>query len=297
MLASGSRTEAYFNVFKRLSQQYQAEGIYRIYYSDFKVIVALCNYETADVILSNSHQIDKSIQYQLLNNWLGQSLLTSGGSAWRKKRQILSQVFHNKNLKSFIPVIHENGERLCTQITNGRKDILAMSLEATLNTVMETTLGVRMKDKEAADGSWTDDTSDYIRALHEYCVYYIDRLSNPVLWIEPLYRLTKDGRRMGKCIERMKMFTKKIIDQKIGQNGVATTNDTRDGSEDVSSAGRRRGEGGGSDRASLLDTLLKYFPLQQVSCEVDTFIFAGHDTVSFPLIASGIWGEVVKQST
>ena len=277
---SVSRTNAYFNVFKRLSQKYQGEGIYKILYSDFHVIVVLCNYETADLILSNSDQIDKSIQYRLLNNWLGESLLTCGGVVWRRKRKILSRVFHNKNLKSFIPVMCSNADKLCYRLTNRVANILPLVLESTLLTVMETTLGTvqTKRPSEKGDDDDVEGTKDYIEALHDYCIHYIHRLSNPFMWIDWLYRFTRRGMETMKCAQRMKRFTQKMINHRI--HGTTTVPDTNDSSKNQSAAGDEASTEISSSTSLLLDTLLKYFPQQEVCSEIDTFIFAGHDTVS-----------------
>jgi cytochrome P450 len=97
-------------------------------------------------------------------------------------------------------------------------------------------------------------TRRYIDNLHEYSILYIQRVSNPLLWWQSLYNLTKAGKRMKSCIESMKTFTENIIRKRI-QDTLKTNN-------------------------CILDLILESFELNEARHEVDTLIFAGHDTVS-----------------
>lgn len=260
-LPSKSTTQAYFKMIDDMGIEFQEkkEGCFRLDLTPLKSVIHLIRKETADKILTQSAFIDKSFQYDLISNWLGSSLLTSGGETWKGKRKLLSRGFHNRSLQSFVPIIEQHAKRLCHQIRDKMKNQCKSSQEVTVRDphkiFLKTTLDIIL-DATMDIPSSDDDHSikEYTENLHEYSILYIKRVSCPWLWWSPLHDLTESGRKMNSCIRSMRTFTDNII--------------------------RRRTQQTDKSKSCLLDLVLESFPLEEARNEVDTFIFAGHDTVS-----------------
>ena len=260
-LPSESTTQAYFKMIDDMGIEFQdkKEGCFRLDLTPLKSVIHLIRKETAEDILTKSAFIDKSFQYHLISNWLGSSLLTSGGETWKGKRKLLSRGFHNRSLQSFVPIIEEHARRLCHQIQeriqnqskNSRevtvRDPDKIFLKTTLDIILDATMDIPSSDDDHSIKEYTDN-------LHEYSILYIKRVSCPWLWWSPLHDFTASGKKMNSCIRSMRTFTDNIIRRRIQQTD--------------------------KSKSCLLDLVLQSFPLEEARNEVDTFIFAGHDTVS-----------------
>lgn len=93
------------------------------------------------------------------------------------------------------------------------------------------------------------------------------RSYNPLIWNDFVYKLTSAGREHERSLKVLHQFTRDIIDK-------------RDKEFDVSDLRTRK-------RIAFLDLLLKAkhaddhkLSLNDIQEEVDTFMFAGHDTTS-----------------
>jgi len=73
------------------------------------------------VLLSNT-LLTKSLEYDLLYDWLGRGLLTNNGLAWRQKRKILTPAFHFKILENFIPIMNEQANVLISVLKQSKQD-------------------------------------------------------------------------------------------------------------------------------------------------------------------------------
>lgn len=255
-ISSHSTTQAYFNVIDKMGIEFQnqKEGCFRLDLSPLRSVVHLIQKETCDKILTQASFIDKSFQYDLISNWLGSSLLTSGGNAWKMKRKLLSRGFHSKSLQSFVPVIDKHAKLLCHRIQGSLRKAEEVHIKNPHKIFLKTSLDIILDATMAVSSETEVTTRGYTDNLHEYSILYIKRVSCPWLWLQPLYYLTKAGKRMKSCIESMKTFTDNIIRRRIQE-----TNKTN---------------------SCLLDLVLESFELNEARNEVDTFIFAGHDTVS-----------------
>lgn len=61
-------------------------------------------------ILSNQTLIVKSNDYDMLSNWLGKGILTSGGSKWRERRRLINPAFQIGVLEQFIEIMDKQGK-------------------------------------------------------------------------------------------------------------------------------------------------------------------------------------------
>ena len=63
-------------------------------------------------ILSSNAIISKSYNYWVFKDWLGNTLFTSTGSFWRKRRKLLTPSFHFNILTEFLPAIEKHSQSL-----------------------------------------------------------------------------------------------------------------------------------------------------------------------------------------
>lgn len=52
-------------------------------------------------VLTSPVHIDKAVDYEITEPWLGKGLLTNNGAAWHRQRKLLTPAFHFRILSSF----------------------------------------------------------------------------------------------------------------------------------------------------------------------------------------------------
>lgn len=230
----------------------------------------------AEAVLSNSELIAKGFQYKFAKPWLGDGLLLSSGNKWRTRRKMLTPSFHFRILEQFIPVMNRNGKILVSKLEEEAADndgivtdLIHFVLPCTLDVICETTMGVRMESQSDPEGQ-------YIRAAEEASKSVMGRFLTPWLFFDTIFDMTTNGRRQQKLIEELHEFTDSAIKSRM--RDMLTKDHSRD-DEDV-----RRKE-------PLMDTLIREhirhpneFTLLDIREEVDTFMFAGHDTTAWAVV-------------
>ncbi|XP_046985683.1 cytochrome P450 4C1-like [Schistocerca americana] len=234
--------------------------------------IFLIDADEVETILSSPTHIKKSISYKFVEPWLGQGLLTSDGNHWRKHRKIITPTFHFKILEEFINVFNSNGDvmiDLWKKKLNGPAfDIYSYVNLLTLDIINETAMGVSFNAQINSD-------SEYVHAVRSASDITLQRTFRPWLFPDFLFNLSSLGKEWRKHLHVMKTTTQTIIQNKKlqmsteqGKSGNPNNNDN-----DV---GQRK-------RMAFLDLLLQSpdkLSDKEIEDEVDTFMFAGHDTTA-----------------
>jgi len=229
-------------------------------------MVTVVSWKTGKDIMLSSEELDKPFQYTHLANWLGWSLLTSSGEVWKGKRRLMSKGFHTKNLKSFIPIMNQHANSLCESIyekqdksnglLNGKIAIKSFHfsiLHSTLSIILDCMMGVK------AD----EDKSVYSHSLDGYAEVFTKRLVSPWMWFESTFNLTPDGKKNRQYVKNMWSFTEKAIQRRLSEK------------EQEQKLGLQSAK-----RNIILDMILNSFPRSEARNEIDTLVFAGHDTTA-----------------
>ncbi|GBO18292.1 Cytochrome P450 4V2, partial [Araneus ventricosus] len=120
--------------------------------------------EAVEVVLSSSSLIDKSIQYNLMDSWLGKGLFTSSGEKWRKRRKLLTPTFHFAILQDFIPVVQEQSNVFVSKLQALTRepwvDIVPLAVLCTLDIICQTAMGISMNAQ-------SNENQEYVKAVHE----------------------------------------------------------------------------------------------------------------------------------
>lgn len=98
-------------------------------------------------LLSNNTLTYKSTNYNILNPWLGNGLLTNGGSSWHTRRKMLTPAFHFRILSQFKEPMDENCKILIHKLkekANGEEfDIYPDITLFALDVICETAMGIK----------------------------------------------------------------------------------------------------------------------------------------------------------
>ncbi|XP_063614827.1 uncharacterized protein LOC134787925 [Penaeus indicus] len=231
-------------------------------------------------ILSSSKHIDKSWDYTLFRPWLGEGLVTSAGVKWHTRRKMLTPAFHFKILEDFVDVFTAQAatlvEKLKTKADGRPFDIYNDITLCALDIICETAMGRSINAQRNSE-------SEIVKAIHKMGTLIQFRQFRP--WLHPdfAFRLTSHGREQEKCL--------RVI------HGLATdTIELRRKARQEEKRWRREEEWRGEDdacgipgqktRHAFLDLLLEYSEKdptitdEDIRDEVNTFMFAGHDTTS-----------------
>lgn len=221
--------------------------------------------ETVEAVLTSSKHLDKGFAYNLLEPWLGLSILTSQTSQWRPKRKLLTPTFHYDILKDFLPVFNEQAKILVNKIQAAQGtpiEVLSYITLCALDIICETSMGKSVHAQLSAD-------NEYVWAVHTINDIIQNRTKNPLLWNDAIFNLTSAGRTHKKCLEILHGFTRKVIEERSVE--LEERNWKLEG------------------RRAFLDLLLDMAHSGQIDpadiqAEVDTFMFEGHDTTSTGLL-------------
>ncbi|CAG9854522.1 unnamed protein product [Phyllotreta striolata] len=278
---------------KLLNHCQQNNGLCTIRILTEKYIV-VSDPEFLEFLLGKLDILDKTDEYQYLDNWLLSGLLTAKADIWKTSRKMLTPTFHFSVLENFIETFNLNTnilvELLSKEVDKDYFNIAPFITMASLDIICETTMGVSIDAQK-------NPKSDYTVAVKGKCKLLVDRTYSAYKRFEILYPLSKDYYLDKKYNKTLQTFTIKVInDRKNELKNATKKNENKTNDEDM----------GIKKRKVFLDLLLEATingrPLseEEIRREVNTFMFAGHDTTSssinFTLYCLSLHPEVQKRA-
>ncbi|KAH1024818.1 probable cytochrome P450 4d14 [Dendroctonus ponderosae] len=257
----------------------------------FRPLMLISDAKFCEWLLSSTTILTKSKDYQSLYNWLEGGMLISSGPEWRKARKIVTPAFHFAILEQFVEVFEKPTailvDCLRKQLDKDAVNVHPLIANYTLDIICQTAMGVDLKVQEESQ-------NDYVAAVDAMCKTVVERAFNPLKSFDIIYRLSPDYYREMRNVKLLHSVSNTVI-QKRRKEMESEKNNV----ESVNEDGTKR-------KMAFLDLLLKSRdehgqPLSQdfIRREVDTFMFAGHDTtasaISFVLFCLANHPDVQNQ--
>lgn len=231
----------------------------------------LSSAKAVEVLLSSQKYLDKGLNYDFIHPWLGISLLTSTGSHWQTRRKLLTPAFHFKILEEFISVFNKQSSKLIQKLekkADGNAfDIYDDLALCSLDVICETAMGRSINAQE-------DSESQYVQAVRKMTRYVHQRIFRPWLHNDFMYKLLGPAKDFEACLKVLHNMSNSTIKERKQNKTI----------ENKLVIGETEEKYGIKKRRAFLDLLLEYseenpeFNDEEIRKEVDTFMFAGHDT-------------------
>ncbi|XP_035232503.1 cytochrome P450 4c3-like [Stegodyphus dumicola] len=259
-------------------------------WTGFRPVVFAFSPEFFEAILKNPSNLQKSFGYTFLSLWLKEGLIVSEGNKWKQRRKAITSAFHFRILEDFVSVFDCQSNFMIKKLkeaTAGGKvvDIVPYTTKCTLDIICETSMGIKLRAQDDGDAV-------YLTSMHKVCEAFISRLLRPWLWPNWIYFNTHEGKMFKENIFAMDKFTRQVIQEKKAEVLSKLQIGEESGSE--------------KKRKVFLDLLLdlhlcdpEKFTEEDIQEEVDSFMFAGHDTTavgtSWTLYMIGLYPEVQEK--
>ncbi|GAB1598778.1 cytochrome P450 4V2 isoform X1 [Argonauta hians] len=261
----------FHNCLVKFTEDFRGVGLMCLWLSVHPIVIVFKDEYVQDVI-GNSKHINKNTFYKFVTPWLGDGLLTSGGSKWFKFRKILTPSFHYNILNYFLSTMVKQSNILCNKLDvmvgKGEFNICPFITNCTLDIITETAMGKCVNAQENED-------SEYIKNVNRIVDIIMYRSKSP--WLEPdfLFNLHPMAEEMAKCLKYLHDFTDKVIEDRLAIHLEERKKNSNDDKE----------EKYGKKKMAFLDTLLDKLndgeiTKRNIREEVDTFMFEGHDTTA-----------------
>ncbi|KAL7303068.1 hypothetical protein TKK_0004284 [Trichogramma kaykai] len=268
------------NVMKMANEFYP---IFKLWVMHVPVVVIMTA-EDAEVLLSSSKNIVKASVYDFLHGWFGTGLLTSAGAKWKQRRKILTPAFHFNVLKRYVDIAIENDEKTLQQLKSlgesSEQQIVPFLTNFTLNVICEAAMGTALAGKEKLQ-------KDYKQAVLDMGDTFIYRLLRPWLRQDWAFYITSEGRKQKRALEYLHRFTSNIIKERMDYHEKTGGQFLKNLNEDEESSEVKEVFGLKKKRLAMLDLLIAAYKEngdqideEGIREEVDTFMFAGHDTTA-----------------
>ena len=240
--------------------------------------ITVCHPDTIKQVLKQPKQ---SNVYDLLLPWLGKSLLTlEDGPKWHRNRRLLTPAFHYAILKGYVSVYNR-----CLQHLFEKWDASARAQNPVLlfDTLCPMSLDIILQCAFSFQSNCQKEgvKPAYIKGVYELVERISERFFNPLYQIDWIYFLTPAGRRMKAACKIVHEHAEMVINERRSALGL-------DGKgEGVRDLQNLLNGISNSRQLDFLDILLtavddKGVGLtdREIRNEVDTFMFAGHDTTT-----------------
>ncbi|XP_046483858.1 cytochrome P450 4c3 isoform X1 [Neodiprion pinetum] len=255
--------------FRKLLSWSEKYGDIFLVWVGMRPFIWLYRVESVQPILSSTVHIDKSIEYRYLSDWLGTGLVTSDGEKWHARRKLLTSSFHNgvieKYLGSSIREANVLVSRLRAEIGKPEFDVVPYAKLAALDVICDTAMGYHMNAQ-------TNCGNEYVLAVDKMTSIVQKRFIT--FWAHPdiLFNRTSWATEQQAALEVIHNFTNKVIAERKAEWKLK-----HDGNFNETPRKRQ----------ALLDHLLEVSQCgntlltdEDIREEVNTFMFAGHDTVA-----------------
>ncbi|XP_070563969.1 cytochrome P450 4F12-like isoform X1 [Ptychodera flava] len=205
--------------------------------------------------------------------WLGDGLVISKGAKWKRNRKLLTPGFHFQILKSYSKIFIDSASILVTKWSDlPDQDSIEISQQLRLLTLHSLMKCIFSLDSHCQT---KPEFNPYVTAVYEVSDLILKRFFNILHYNDFIYyNLTADGRKYRRSLECLHNYSRNVIKERKAalevERATGKVNDRRyvDFLDILLSAKDEDGKG-------LRD--------EEIQDEVDTFMFAGHDTT-----ASGI---------
>ncbi|XP_063709275.1 cytochrome P450 4d2-like [Culicoides brevitarsis] len=166
--------------------------------------------ENADIkaILTNPNMTDRTIEYYFFKKWLGESIFTANGDAWKLKTKQYYPFFNIKFVQNAFPVFEHHSENLIESMKNNTGidfDIYHKVDSFAIDVIIELTLGIRNNSHE--------NPTNFQHYLHENSKTTVWRMFHPVFRYDFLFSFThkcKEGQRM---IKEFRAYIQEAIER------------------------------------------------------------------------------------
>lgn len=210
---------------------------------------------------------------------IGDGLLESVGEKWHSRRKLITPSFHFQILDQFIPIFVRHTKAELDKW--GSKSVVTINLtdvssKFTLAVLFETALGLN------AD-SLIEYHEQYLEAVERMTFLALMRTTSLPGQLDFTYSFTNHGQEMDKHVQFVHKVSEKAIDLRLAElikKRAMSEETTREDNENIYLKSK-------SPKKSLMDTLLECYldkkdnlTLADIRDEVDTFMFAGHDTTA-----------------
>ncbi|KAF5277799.1 hypothetical protein FQR65_LT03779 [Abscondita terminalis] len=235
--------------------------------------IAMGDAKSVEFVLGSKTILKKSLEYKFLDSWLGTGLLTSDGAKWKKHRRLLTPAFHFQILEQFIDVFNNQGNILVKKLEEDKNETINifpyMTLHA-LDVICEATMNTPINAQ-------LNPNSSFVRSVKQMCKILIGRTVS-VKMFDIIYKFSKDYYKEKAALTILHGLSESVIKTRRAELQAQKVNNFSNEND----LGKKK-------RVAFLDILLTStvdgVPLtdEEIRNEVDTFMFAGHDTTTSAL--------------
>ena len=254
--------------FKKMLKWGKELGDMYLVWVGMRPFIFLYKAEAIQPLLSSSVHIDKSLEYGYLRPWLGSGLVTSTGEKWHFRRKLLTPTFHSGLLEVYLKTAIKEAEILISclnqEVDKPEFDIVPYAKRATLDIICDSSMGCNINAQKNFE-------NEYVLAVNTLASISQRRFLNVWMSFDPIFKLTSWGKEYDQALRVTHGFINKIIAERKAEWKARKDGNCHERSH---------------KRQALLDLLLELSKDGEVLSDIDirdevnTFMFAGHDTTA-----------------
>ncbi|XP_005105974.1 cytochrome P450 4A24 [Aplysia californica] len=240
----------------------------RFWFGPFRPVLTFYHPDTVKLLLKSSTPKSRGFGavYEHALPWIGEGLIAANGHAWARSRRLLTPAFHFDILRPYMDIYNKAADTLTEKMDElaekGDKfDICPLMTLCTLEVILKCAMSYDIDIQRMG-------YHPYAQAAQELGEAWSFRARTLYLWPDFLFRLTKRGRNFFKNCD----YVHKVAEEIIAKRKKSMEE------EEGPSKGRH---------LDFLDILLtardedgNSMTTKEIRNEVDTFMFAGHDTTA-----------------
>ncbi|CAL2051102.1 unnamed protein product [Caenorhabditis brenneri] len=235
-----------------------------------KLYVWPLNGKAVSKIVESMTELNKGDDYEFFLPWLGGGVLVEGfGERWRTHRKLLTPTFHFAKLEGYLEVFNSESKILieCLEKYADSGETVNM-FEYIKRCALDIVCGAAMGTKVNAQSYHEH---PYVKAVEGFNAMAIAHAINPLYQVSAIYWALGLQKKKDEFLNTMKTFTGDVIAER--RAAIA--------SGEVEKETSKR-------KMNFLDILLNsgesnVLSAEDIRQEVDTFMFAGHDTTTTSL--------------
>jgi len=256
------------------------DGLQRLFFGPLAVVVVY-RARTIEALLNSGAPLVKGSAYKMMKPFLGTGLISSEGAKWKSRRRLLTPAFHFKILDDFNKVYNKQAGILVSKLEaaaeSGKElDIRDRLSLCTLDTIMESSMAWELKSQETTK-------CEYLENVKRMEAIAQMRQTRPWLRSDFIFNLLGYGKVQDELLKVLHGQSEAAIRRRKAVYFAEKENEEKS-SENKHDNGT---EPTTKKRRVFLDLMLEESARTDVTMtdadlreEVDTIMFAGHDTTS-----------------